>query len=267
MRVLTGMQKADVCAAYSDGVSSVALGMRYGVSSAAIRGLLARRGVETRGRSAAARRHTCDHSFFNSIDSEDKAYWLGFLAADGYVGRTREVVVVLKEGDRDHLDAFKGHLRVSHPIITAASPSVKARSQRACRITITSPEIACAIAAHGIVGCKSFTMPWPTLHADLVRHYARGYIDGDGGFCRTATGRFQFYAVGNGPFLAGMQAWLMQACGLNKTRLDQRHKDSPIYTLRYSGERQLACIAMELYSDAHIYLPRKKLVIDALLNR
>jgi len=32
-------------------------------------------------------------SFFNQIDSEEKAYWLGFLAADGAISRGRRLEI------------------------------------------------------------------------------------------------------------------------------------------------------------------------------
>lgn len=31
------------------------------------------------------KKYTCDSTFFNVIDTEEKAYWLGFLMADGFI--------------------------------------------------------------------------------------------------------------------------------------------------------------------------------------
>ena len=45
--------------------------------------------------------------YFENIDSEDKAYWLGFLFADGSVAKDRDrISVALAEKDKFHIEKF-----------------------------------------------------------------------------------------------------------------------------------------------------------------
>ena len=53
----------------------------------------------------------CDYHYFDKIDTEEKAYWLGFLTADGWISKNEEtnsaaVGVELQYGDINHLRKF-----------------------------------------------------------------------------------------------------------------------------------------------------------------
>jgi len=61
------------------------------------------------------RRYDVNHSFFEVIDTEEKAYWLGFLYADGCVRKTRsgsQVVLKLSIKDEEHLVMFKNNVEL-----------------------------------------------------------------------------------------------------------------------------------------------------------
>ena len=47
-----------------------------------------------------------DITVFDSIDTEEKAYWLGFMFADGYVSKNNAMSLTLKESDRSHIERF-----------------------------------------------------------------------------------------------------------------------------------------------------------------
>ena len=52
----------------------------------------------------------CDH-IFDNIDTEEKAYWLGFLYADGYVSEFNSTIELsLEEKDLQHLERFRSFL-------------------------------------------------------------------------------------------------------------------------------------------------------------
>ena len=48
-----------------------------------------------------------EHSYFHKIDSEQKAYWLGFILGDGYLRKDGYAMEIgLKDSDVDHLLKF-----------------------------------------------------------------------------------------------------------------------------------------------------------------
>jgi hypothetical protein len=77
-----------MCELYKMGYSAPYLGKLYGVSAVAICGLLKRRGIPRRSRSDY-KEFTCNFRYFAQVDTEDKAYWLGFIAA--YISRRRNL--------------------------------------------------------------------------------------------------------------------------------------------------------------------------------
>jgi hypothetical protein len=252
---MSKQQQEEILRRYQNGESSEMLARVYGISGAAVRALLKRRGIEGRSRELAARKYSCDHGFFSSINSEEKAYWLGFIAADGNI-HDNCLGVFLSAVDRDHLVLLAASLHSSHPVVDYTQ-----EGYAYSRFRIFSTELTEDLKSLGIAPRKTFTLQWPALSAAMLRHYARGYVDGDGCFSINSKSRnnanVYFSVTSNKPFLLDMQAYLMEHCALRQTELYQRHKDSPIYSMRYTGKLQIRRIVDFLYCEATFYLPRK----------
>lgn len=75
----------------------------YNCSPGSIDGILKRNGIQKRSNKDNSRRFNVNHDYFEKIDSEEKAYWLGFIAADGYVNKANCVGVTLASKDHAHL--------------------------------------------------------------------------------------------------------------------------------------------------------------------
>jgi DNA invertase Pin-like site-specific DNA recombinase len=112
----TEAEEVEICRRYVEGESGPVLARDFGVTDGAILGVLQRHGVPRRSSSEALRRYSCDHSFFDEIDTEAKAYWLGFIAADGCVTDKNVLSISLSSRDHDHLLRFKADIQASHPV-------------------------------------------------------------------------------------------------------------------------------------------------------
>jgi hypothetical protein len=261
---LTTAQVADVCQRYQEGTNAVALGREFGVSDVAICGLLKRRGIARRGLSECQPKHyPLDRHYFDVIDTEPKAYWLGFLAADGCV--TRGLVnILLSERDGDHLERLRIALGGGPPLrdvpVTAGGyPGAKP----GLRLTIRSIDLFRSLSAHGVVPNKTLILKWPTtVPYALLGHYLRGYFDGDG--CIKPSGTWEI--ASNHDFLVGCQAYLMQELGFHQTRLQPGPNGGKHYYLAYGGRLQACRIFDHLYSDATVWLPRKRIKFEAILR-
>ena len=203
-----------------------------------------------------------DETYFEIIDTEEKAYWLGFLYADGCVSETvrndkiRGMVleIGLAKKDECHLVKFLKAMSSNNPI---HDKEVKLNGKLfpCSRVTICSTKICRDLIKLGCTPRKSATLTFPTneiLPTDLVRHFVRGYIDGDGWIGMTTNKRFARVGVcGTHDFLYDMQNVM-------------EWKNTPISRdkrgIHYSTEcsiTQTLDILDNLYKGSSIYLDRK----------
>lgn len=252
-----------ICAAYEQGALSQELADDWGVSKHVILDVLQRGGVQTRP-SGARRWHTCNDEFFDEIDSEMKAYILGFYSADGSITRTNDVTITLQRKDHAHLEALRSALEASNPVREYFSSNGYPIS---C-LHITSSGLARGLETHGVTKRKTESLQWPR-HIDhaLMRHYLRGYYDGDGSLSISQSSRVKsdgtrwlaaiWSLAGNIGFCTSAQEFLMRELGLRRTKLKTFRSTSKMVSVEYGGPLQVARISRLLYDGATIYLPRK----------
>lgn len=273
-RRLNAEQEEALIACYSAGESSRALAAEFGVSQRSVFRVLHHYGVPTRSRAEANRKYACDGTFFRTINTEEKAYWLGFLAADGYVDtKHATLVVALARRDREHLRRLLRSLKSTHPVKDYEY------EHAISIVSIRLPELAQGLVENGVIPRKTFTLDWPGfLSRDLLRHYLRGYSDGDGCFntglssyVRKGDGgrasKTRWVVVGNETFLLAAQNFVAQQTGVQRLPLRPAHDCKPgIAEMSYGGSKQVARLAHMLYDDATVYLPRKREKIAQLID-
>ena len=100
----------------------------------------------------------------------------------------------------------------------------------------------------------------------LIRHFVRGYFDGDGSVSNGKTAKVD--VVGTISFLLPLQDIIFKELSLNRTVLNQRYKerDNEIRSLQIGGNNQCIKFRYWLYKDATIYLERKKNVFDSYIS-
>lgn len=252
---LTDFQVLEVCDRYVKGESSEILGKHFGVSSVAIRGLLTRRGVARRDSSSCVRRYICDYQYFDTINTQEKAYWLGFLAADGAITGKNEVTVSLACVDREHLIEFKNALKSSHPVKNYFYEN----RHSFCRFSIKSDHMTQSLNRMGIVKRKSLIVRTPDIPKELLKGFYRGYFDGDGSLIIPArNGNITFAISSNLVFLKQYQDYLVQECNVNAIKIYSDTRSSQGYgDLKYCGKDQVKRILDHFYLDSTIHLKRK----------
>lgn len=133
--------------------------------------------------------YNCNYSFFKTIDTEDKAYWLGFIAADGWVTivpatNSGSVGIELMNADIEHLRKFNRSIDGNYKITTmdkkckiSTHPD---RIHKMCQIRIFSIDMVNDLKKFGVSSDKTYEFNLPNLSDNLMRHFIRGYFDGDG---------------------------------------------------------------------------------------
>jgi hypothetical protein len=256
-------------AAYLAGATAEEAASRFGYSYMACIFALKQRGIKPRGRSEARRVYAIDETFFNVINTEEKAYWLGFLTADGTIGDDL-VMLALQEEDLSHLYKFTASLRSKHPVILREQAQ-KGKVYRFGQVCLTSQSLARALHRLGVGKKKSLTVcPCEYVPDHLLSHYWRGVFDGDGFITRTRGRMFgaikwTVALVGNKEMVSGFETFIQQ-CLDWKVRIEADKPGSRIFKVRYSGVALPQAVLHVLYSNATIFLERKYNLMREVMN-
>lgn len=197
------------------------------------------------------RKHV-DENIFKKIDTEEKAYWLGFLYADGCVNRTsNRIELSLKEEDYEHIVKFKNFLKSEHKI-GKKSKTIKDKTYINYRLGITNKNLKNDLIKHGCVPNKTKILQFPKLNKKLVKHFIRGYLDGDGCITHQTTSKMSLEILGTEDFLRA----ILDYYKFPSEKYIYTFKHSDIKRLMLSGKNAFKVID-DLYKDSNIYLDRK----------
>jgi len=148
--------------------------------------------------------HQINHSYFEQIISEEQAYWLGWLAADGSVKNSTlggsYISLELNQRDEEIVRAFA----------QAVAPGVAVhRNRNAVCVRIGSKRMARDLAKYGIVPKKTEAFHWPqALPEAYAMPFILGYFDGDGCLYRShklSRNNWTWYILGTEPFLLAVR--------------------------------------------------------------
>lgn len=129
-------------------------------------------------------RYKINHDYFDNIDTETKAYLLGFFIADGYIENNR-IRIQNSVDDLEIIELFRKELTPETTICyTNKQNGVKFRKKQ-CTAGLTSEHMTNLFKEkYGIIQRKTynkdFIFHFNTIPLNLIRHFVRGYFDGDG---------------------------------------------------------------------------------------
>lgn len=189
-------------------------------------------------------------NIFETIDTEEKAYWLGFLYADGYVDE-RRFMLGLQDKDKEHIVKFKNFLESDMPYHDRVN-----NGGHPYRIfEMYDKKICSDLYAQGVYRKKSLTLkPTFNMPKELIIHWVRGLFDGDGSIYPHQSPRaHERYYIG----LCGTEEVLkfVQECWGVKRKLDY-NRSVPKFTV--AKKEEVNRILHLMYDNSTIYLDRKK---------
>lgn len=211
--------------------------------------------------------------FFDEIDTEAKAYWLGFILADGCVlwnevTGTYALSIGLQSRDMEHLTTLERDFGGSRtPLIDPRNGTI--------RLVWYSKHLAKCLIELGITPRKSAMETIPSYPREYERHFWRGVFDGDG--CLTIQRKrpetapeFRFSLAGSVTVLTAFQEWARASAGMFPQRISRAKNSQGVCrtsVFYLSGNRQIAAVTTALYGDCSRMLRRKYEVYLALLEQ
>lgn len=221
--------------------------------------------------SQGARKHFYNEDYFKKIDTERKAYFLGFILADGcvYLGVNKNSYrfqmnlqtqdkYILEELQKDIGSDYKiqdkqfGYKKNGDPKFISL---LKINSSKLCEDLINL----------GVIPRKSMKqeMKKNLIPNKLISHFIRGYFDGNGS-CSIRKNLISLDFFGSKTICLQIDEYL-KLNNINKNVLYGNNKNE-LYGLRINNTDNKILLYYYLYEDATIYLKRKKEKFDKFLQ-
>jgi hypothetical protein len=128
--------------------------------------------------SKKSRKYSLNENYFNSIDTSEKAYFLGLLYADGYVHNKKKILEVsLKKSDENTLKKLRKALKTSKPIWRYTDK----RKNKKSVLAVCSENLCKHLINLGCFNKKSFIIRFPyQIPKEFYKTFIIGFFDGDG---------------------------------------------------------------------------------------
>jgi len=260
LRHLTENQEREVFNERLNGATGKDIVGKWGISTRHIKNIVLKFGGKIRKRK---QRHGFNQEYFEKIDTEDKAYFLGFIVADGCIShRYKSIRIIQKE--TFILEKFKNCIEFDGEIYTRKDGNIS-------YLTITSSKTKKDLENLGITSRKTRVIKYPKIQENLQNHFMRGVFDGDGCITlrtdrRDGNQRGQFnICSGSQDFIKEFYDRLVKYCNLSgKNKI--RNPIGTYYVVDWGGLSDIEKIHDFLYKDATIFLERKKQTFDKVVS-
>ena len=234
----------------------------FGVSLPVIENVMKANGIETCNLS----RHKwkLDEHYFDHIDTPNKAYMLGFIAADGCLSNCYTLEMSLHHQDKCLLEAFNKELKSNRPLEFIDNSKKREQTGKnygdQYRFRVQSKILYNALNALGIHSNKSLSLQFPNIPEEYLNHFVRGYLHGDGciytGTMTDGRPRILCNFTSTQMFCKDLQKRLYELLGVSGS-IKNLNCNNVTATLSYGGDRQAKTVLDWIYHEADLYLDRK----------
>ncbi|MGF2713144.1 LAGLIDADG family homing endonuclease [Bacillus cereus] len=236
------LSKSEMIQLYTEGKSTSEIALLANVSARYICMVLTDNNVPRRARGSWKRKYAIKEDYFKTW-SNNMAYILGFITADGVIPKENQCVSISQK-ESYILEDIKEELNTNQPLYQNKKTGVY-------MLNINSKTIKDDIMnIHGIMPCKSFNIEFPFVPEEFLHHFVRGYFDGDG-YVNYETYTVSFVG-GSYNFMNSLNQ-VLQNYNLTSYLINQNTH----YRVILSGRKSIQLFSKWIYKGKDIYLHRK----------
>lgn len=202
------------------------------------------------------RKNTFNFNYFSKIDSEDKAYFLGLIYADGNLyARRNRLQIFLQSQDKYILELFSKYIEHNGKLYNDRGIGFK--------LILDSKILYNDLLKLGLTPNKTFDIRFPDeniLPKELQSHFIRGFFDGDGCISISSKTNVNINFTSNFMFINDIKNILLNN-GIESTNFNKRYKEKEVSSGSISiGKKEYQKI-LEAYMYKNckdLFLSRKK---------
>ena len=168
----------------------------------------------------------------------------------------------LSSKDYELLNKIKDILHSEHKIGFCINNNGYGKGNESCYLSINNKNIVSDLINDGVVYNKSNILKFPEYDIvpnHLIRHFIRGYFDGDGSVYNGNSGICVSFE-GTQSFLNSLLDVLKDVTGTKSSVYKYKNKDH--YSIKIGGRNQVKSFYNFIYNNATIFLGRKKMVFE-----
>lgn len=237
---------------YNQGISCTKISKIFNRNRDTISINLKRKGIKVENKQNKVK---FNERMFDDLSSEEQFYWLGFIAADGYVGDNGKIELSLSDKDTSHLIKFN---KFSQHINNNVKINNASYNKKRCRWSIKNQYLKNRLIELGITPRKSNTYTYNNIFDNNFLTFLRGYFDGDGCISGNKTANKVYPQI----TLLGTKEFLIKVKEILYTKyniisyLSHQKSNGKAFNLRISRKSSIPFLDL-LYNSATIYLDRK----------
>lgn len=261
---LSKKEKEDIIKKIKNGEFYSDIAQEYDVSPQAIKQIADKNNISNNR--VFKRKHSVNENYFEEIDNERKAYWLGFLTADGCVTYSTEyyktnnkpnrLQINISNKDINLLKAFCEDIGYDKEKIIVYEPIGTYASNLMCKISINSVKICSDLSKYKIVPNKTSNEEFIILEDDLMSHYIRGFLDGDGTVYKSNNGTHVNFC-GSYKYLSDLKQYLQNKNIIENDNSITKYKEKNICYFSFSNKKDIESFKKYMYDTATLFLDRK----------
>lgn len=239
-----------ICKLYERGVSAKMLGIKFSIDKRRVQKWATSKGL-LRDKSASHRLTEFNQHIFDTIDTPEKAYWLGFFYADAYNSdKVNTFSITLKDEDYEHLVKLCNFVGLPPSKINRYLSHIEDRVYPTCSIRMYSKHVCQKMIELGCPRAKSFIIQYPDwLDEKLNISFIRGMFDGDGSLAKRENGEWKWSLATTKECGESIQQIILDQLKLivNLSYISQTENNT--YELESNGNEKVRKLMEWLYSD------------------
>lgn len=203
-----------------------------------------------------------DENYFEDIDCPEKAYWLGFIWANGYITKTNCFGIELAIKDKEHLEKLQKDLK-SNTLIKERIKESFGKENWSCTLEFRNKKMVQDLKEVGIVENKTYNLSTPKIQSKYYKDFIRGFFDGDGTYILNGYNKEISCVCYCKEFLE----WVQQdfnKCNIKSFLSKQKGKN--LFNLRIYDADSILKYYYNYWNNPSRYLERKKIKMEEIYN-
>lgn len=253
MKKISNETQQQIINDYINNIKVKDIAIKYNVNKRYVFSLARKLNIPYR-RGYSIRKYFFDENLFEIIDTNEKAYWLGFLMADGWISNG-SLNLSLKDGEMIYkFRTFIGNEDI--PIKDEANCVGKINQKL---IQISSVKLINSLEKYGLIPNKTHRTQILNVPEKYLSHFIRGYFDGDGCLYHSKDFQHNEMTIASCSFniLKQIETILINNSILTNKNYICTNKNNKCGYLRIRNKKEIITFCKFIYKNSTIRLERK----------